>query len=177
MQGTIYQGILLGGDGSGRVPWQIRKLKGAKRVKRFRTSLEASKRAEKLSQVMFRKVLYFGCPTNSVWARSYDHLKIDLVRNQNPFIVVWRKTLWIFLFFGRFWISKVHLEWSYGLHTLSTSSIHLLLRSWKYEPHTTILSPLNLDFSFEILSWQTNTGRMTRDSGRQNDQFPNFMYL
>jgi len=161
----------------GRPSGQIVKKKRATLVRHFKSPLEPSKRAEKLSHMMFRKILYFGCPTNSVWARSYDHLKIDLVRNRNPFTVLWWEILWIFRIFRRFWSLKVHLEWSYGLHTLSTSSIHLLLRSWKYEPHTTILSPLNLNFSFEILTWQTNIGRMTGDSGRQNDQCSNFMYL
>ena len=57
--------------------------------------LEPIKRAEKLSHIMFRKLLYFGCPTNSVWARSYDHLKINGMSEPDPFINQWREIPWI----------------------------------------------------------------------------------
>ena len=50
----------------GRPSGQIAKKKRATLVRHFKTPLEPSKRAEKLSHMMFRKVLYFGCPTNSV---------------------------------------------------------------------------------------------------------------
>ena len=53
------------------------------------------KRAEKLSHIMFRKLLYFGCPTNSVWARSYDHLKVNGMPEPDPFINQWREIPWI----------------------------------------------------------------------------------
>ena len=58
-------------------------------------TLEPIKRAEKLSHIMFRKLLYFGCPTNSVWARSYDHLKVNGMSEPDPFINQWREIPWI----------------------------------------------------------------------------------
>ena len=63
---TVYQSIRVPETRNPRVPGQIGKIKRATLVRHFKTSLEPSKRAEKLSHMMFRKVLYFGCPTNSV---------------------------------------------------------------------------------------------------------------
>ena len=75
--------------------WTNTGKKRATLVRRFKRTLESIRRAEKLSHIIFRKLLYFGCPTNSVWARSYDHLKVNGMSEPDPFINQWREIPWI----------------------------------------------------------------------------------
>ena len=107
--------------------------------------LEPIKRAEKLSHIMFRKLLYFGCPTNSVWARSYDHSKASDVDFGNLYCTCsgwWRESLVILLeILENFRSQNEHfddLKSLFGFYIIRVDRGHVCDLLVKYEVHTTI---------------------------------------
>ena len=99
---------------------------------------------------MFRKILYFDCPTNSVWARSYDHLKVNGAWFTVPMMTSVGNPKRKCPKFQQKNADFLDLNFSYGFYIITVGRGHVCDLLTKYEVNPPISHRVRVSWSSEI---------------------------